>query len=593
MNEIQAINALNVHFIFYLEKGSSPNYSYQVRFCASSHQHSLYFRNTPSKSKLPVPATVYFMKISNSNYGIVVAGHGSRDIAGVQEFEAAISLLKKTQLQQVITHGFLEFAKPTIDTAIRQNIQRGSTRIVMIPAILFAASHGKNDMPIELLAMKQEFPQIEFQYGGAMELHPLLLKLFQERIVQAEAKSSQLIKRSETLLVVVGRGTTDPDINSNVNKLARMMEEGMGFAGSYVCYSGTATPLVAEGIEFAVGMGFKRLIVIPYFLFTGILVKRIYQATDAVSDRHPEVEILKAQYLGVHQHVTDVWMEKAQEGIEGRAVMNCSLCKYRVQIVGFEDEVGTEQRAHHLHVRGMHKPHHHPHPHAATDSPLHCHERKERKKPELYHPHPLEVESFKIIERGLDWSKFPHWHHPILQRLVYTSGDFSIVDDVNISVNAIDVGVQALISGSIVITDVSMVQSGLKRNLLSQLAIEVFCGVHEEETRLLSEAKGITRSAAGIRRAAEKWGDNVIVAIGDAPTAVMEAVRLVKEQHWRPLLIIGLPVGFIGTRECKAELIQCQLVPHISNTSNRGGSPWAATVMNALLIQAVNRLALA
>ena len=528
---------------------------------------------------------------SNSSYGIVVAGHGSRDIAGVKEFEEAISLLKKKQPQRVVTHGFLEFAAPTIDTAIRKNIQLGSTRIVMVPAILFPASHGKNDMPIELLAMKREFQHIEFQYGGAMELHPLLLKLFQERIVQAEAHSCRLFKRSETLLVVVGRGTTDPDINSNVNKLARMVEEGMGFGGSFVCYSGTAHPLVAEGIEFAVGMGFKRMIVVPFFLFTGILVNRIYQAADAVRERHPEIEILKAKYLGVHQHVTDVWLEKAQEGIEGKAVMNCSLCKYRVQIVGFEDEVGKEQRAHHLHVRGKHETHFHPHSHSTTAPPVHSHGEAERTIPELYQPHPLESESFKIIEQGRDWSGVPRLHLPILQRLVYTSGDFSVTDDVIISENAIDVGVQALISGCRVITDVSMVQSGLKRKLLSQLAIEVFCGVHEEETRLLSQAKGITRSAAGIRRAWMQLGNNVIVAIGDAPTAVMEAVRLVKMQNWNPHLVIGLPVGFIEARECKAELARCKSVAHITNTSNRGGSPWAAATMNALMIQAVNRLA--
>ena len=115
--------------------------------------------------------------------------------------------------------------------------------------------------------------------------------------------------------------------------------------------------------------------------------------------------------------------------------------------------------------------------------------------------------------------------------------------------------------------------------------------MHEEETRLLSQAKGITRSAAGIRRAWMQLGNNVIVAIGDAPTAVMETVRLVKMQNWKPHLVIGLPVGFIEARECKAELVQCKSVAHITNTSNRGGSPWAAATMNALMIQAVNRLA--
>lgn len=532
---------------------------------------------------------------SPNPYGIVIAGHGSRDKDGIQEFEAAMSLFKQKYPQHPITHGFLEFSSPTIDFAIRENVQKGAQRIVMVPAILFAASHGKNDMPIELLTTKQEFPDIEFQYGSAMELHPLLLKLFQERIIQAEAGSPHTIKRAESLLVVVGRGTTDSDTNSNVSKLARMMEEGMGFGGSYVCYSGTAEPLVKEGLEFAANLGFKRLVVVPYFLFTGILVKRIYQAAEAVSQNHPHVEILKAHYLGAHPYITEVWMEKAAEGIEGKAVMNCTLCKYRTQIVGFETEVGTAQEAHHLHVRGLEEAHshshstgHHHHSHSAGHH--HSHEQPaERPTPQPYVPHPIEAESFNIIEQGFDWSQIPPAHRPVIQRLVHTSGDFSIIEEVLISENAIAQGMEALTAQTQILTDVTMVKSGLKRNLLHQLGLAVVCEVHEEETRLLAEAAGITRSAAGIRLAWEKLGDDAIVAIGDAPTAVKETLRLVKENNWSPRLIIGLPVGFVGTRECKEQLRHCQ-VPHITNIGHRGGSPWAAATLNALMIQAVNRL---
>ena len=534
----------------------------------------------------------------NNNFGIVIAGHGSRDKDGIEEFEAALSLLKQKYPQHPITHGFLEFSSPTIDFAIRENVQKGSKRVVMVPAILFAASHGKNDMPIELLTTKQEFPDIEFQYGTAMELHPLLLKVFQERIIQAEARSPQTIKRAESLLVVVGRGTTDSDTNSNVSKLARMMEEGMGFGGSYVCYSGTAEPLVKDGIAFAAQMGFQRLVVIPYFLFTGVLVKRIYQAADAVSKLHPQVEILKAHYLGIHPNIPEVWMEKAAEGIEGKAVMNCTLCKYRTQIVGFEKEVGTPQEAHHLHVRGLEEVHSHTHHHSAghhhphhSGGHSHSHEAPTvRPTPQIYVPHPIEAESFKIIEQGFDWGKIPPAHRPLLQRLVHTSGDFSIIEDILISEKAVEQGCKALIAQNKILTDVTMVKSGLKRPLLHQLGLDVVCAVHEEETRLLAEASGITRSAAGIRLGWEKLGDAVIVAIGDAPTALKETLRLVQEKNWNPRLIIGLPVGFVGTRECKDQLRQCQTVPFITNSGHRGGSPWAAAAINALMIQAVNRL---
>jgi precorrin-8X/cobalt-precorrin-8 methylmutase len=205
--------------------------------------------------------------------------------------------------------------------------------------------------------------------------------------------------------------------------------------------------------------------------------------------------------------------------------------------------------------------------------------------------HPIEAESFRIIESGRDWSMFPDAVRDVLQRLVHTSGDIGVVDEVSISQGAVEAGINALSQYSRVVTDVTMVQSGLRRTLLRQLSIETICFVHDEETRLLAEATGLTRSAAGIRRAWMQFGNDVVLAIGDAPTAVEEAVRLVNEQQWRPHLVIGLPVGFVGTRECKENLRRCLRVPRITNSGTRGGSPWAAAVVNAMLIRVANQLA--
>ena len=544
------------------------------------------------------------------DFGLVIAGHGSRDADGTREFEEALMLLKQRQPDRVITHGFLEFATPTIDEALRKNARMGSRKIVMVPGILFAASHGKNDMPVELLSVKPEFPEIEFHYGGPMGIHPLLLELFQERIISAEAQSAQMIPRHESLLVVVGRGTTDPDVNSNVNKLARMVEEGMGFGSSYVCYSGTAKPLVADGIARAAQMGYRRVVVIPYFLFTGILIKRIYSAIDKIQPKFPDVEVLKAGYLGVHHHVTDVWVEKAREALVGINSSNCSLCKYRTQIVGYEGEVGKVQEAHHHHVRGIlgdtHTHHHgteaansHSHPHmhdhtadvGHTLEHSHAHEHKSAVKfSSAYVPHPIEVESFQLIEANYDWSAYSSGVKAILQRLVHTSGDFGIVEDVFLSPTAIQQGVKALLDGAIIVTDVTMAQSGLKRSLLSSLELTTSCLVHDPETHLLAEASGLTRSAAGIRRAfLQHQNDQIILTIGDAPTAIRETLRLIQQEQWQPRLVIGLPVGFVGTRESKQELQECQLVPRITNRGTRGGSNWAAAVVNALMIQAWNQ----
>jgi precorrin-8X/cobalt-precorrin-8 methylmutase len=105
---------------------------------------------------------------------------------------------------------------------------------------------------------------------------------------------------------------------------------------------------------------------------------------------------------------------------------------------------------------------------------------------------------------------------------------------------------------------------------------------------LLAQAAGLTRSAAGIRRSWTLFGNDLIVVIGDAPTAVDEAVRLITLHQWRPYLVIGLPVGFVGTVESKERLRYCLRVPRITNRGTRGGSPWAAAVMNALMIHFAN-----
>jgi len=524
-----------------------------------------------------------------ADYSIVVAAHGSRDPAAIAEVDSLIGLMRSAAPGQNIAHGFLEFAVPTIDEAVQAIVASGATRVVMLPALLLAATHAKNDMPGELALLKRRFPGVEFHFGAPTDLHPLLLRLAQQRIVEAETHSAQPIKRSETCLVVVGRGTTDPDANSEVSKLARMLEEGMGFGSSYVCYAGTTEPSVSEGLRKAARLSDQRLIIFPYFLFDGVLVKRIYAAADDLQARYPGLEVLKAAYLGPHPDVAKVFLERAREGIEGRASMNCSLCKYRVQIVGFENQVGTPQQPHHMKVRGLL---------GATEKGTVAKTAPASELPERrgerflpYEPHPIEAESFKIIAAGRDWSGMPQGQRRVAQRLVHTSGDFNVVDDLFFSAGAVETGVRALLRCRRVVTDVTMVSSGLKRALLRQLEIDVWCGVHDRETHLLSASAGITRSAAGIRRAWEKWGNDVVVAIGDAPTAIVEATRLIREAGWRPQLVVGLPVGFVGTRESKDELRRCLQVPRITNSGTRGGSPWAASVINAMMINAVDYLA--
>jgi sirohydrochlorin cobaltochelatase len=157
----------------------------------------------------------------------------------------------------------------------------------------------------------------------------------------------------QTLLVVVGRGSSDPDANSNVAKVTRLLVEGFGFAWGETVYSGVTFPLVEPGLRHVVKLGYRRIVVFPYFLFSGVLVSRIVQHSQRVADDHPEVQILQASYLGDHPEVLATFRERVEDVLRGDTDMNCSLCKYRAQVLGFETEVGAPQHSHHHHVEGL------------------------------------------------------------------------------------------------------------------------------------------------------------------------------------------------------------------------------------------------
>lgn len=310
---------------------------------------------------------------------VLICGHGSRDVDAIAEFEALAKHLREHLNGRATSHAFLEFARPIIRDGLDALKAQGATRILAQPAMLFAAGHVKNDLPWEINSYAAENPDIRIAYGRDLAVDLRLLAAARARIEEAEARFRPGVARQDTLLLVVGRGTNDPDANSNISKIARMLEEGMGFGWSAVAYSGVAHPRVDAALNRAVRLGFPRVIVFPYFLFTGVLVKRIYSQADEVAAAHPAIEIVKAQYLNDHPLVVEAFLERIAEIDGGTPVMNCQMCKYRTQIVGYEGDVGAPQAGHHLHVRGIgtdadHHHHHHEHGHDHHHGDHHDHD---------------------------------------------------------------------------------------------------------------------------------------------------------------------------------------------------------------------------
>src|SRR5215831_20489359 len=235
---------------------------------------------------------------------VLLCGHGSRDPEAIEEFELAAAALRPRLTGFDFATGYLEFARPTIRDGLASLAARGARRILAIPGMLFAASHVKNDLPWEMNSFIAENPVVDVRLARDLGIDPKLLQAAADRIAAA---ADTRIPRAETLLVVVGRGTTDPDANSNITKLARMLWEGMGFGWAEAAFSGVAYPRVDAALTRAAGLGFRRIIVFPYFLFTGVLVKRIRAQTDSIAALFLEIEFVNAFYLRDHEGVLEAF----------------------------------------------------------------------------------------------------------------------------------------------------------------------------------------------------------------------------------------------------------------------------------------------
>ena len=307
------------------------------------------------------------MMETNSSTAIMICGHGSHDDGAVEEFDKLANHMRERLPQYNVESGFLEFATPVIRTGLKKLIERGAKKIICVPGMLSAAGHVENDLPSEINNFAALHPDIEFIFGRNLAIDPQLLKAARDRIEECEATAATKVDRKETLLMVVGRGTNDSDANSNVHKVARMLWEGMGFGWAEVSYSGVAYPLVDEGMKHAMKLGYKRVIVFPYFLFTGILVRRIYAWADEAAAANPDVEVLNASHLNDHTQLLDCFVDRIEEALDGSNAMNCLLCKYREQVIRYEGDVGTAQVGHHQHVSATgtdgHGAHDHDNPH--------------------------------------------------------------------------------------------------------------------------------------------------------------------------------------------------------------------------------------
>lgn len=207
-------------------------------------------------------------------------------------------------------------------------------------------------------------------------------------------------------------------------------------------------------------------------------------------------------------------------------------------------------------------------------------------KIELQRVAPAEIEqrSMEIITAEMGQTDFSQQQLPIVKRCIHTSADFDYVKNLKFTPNAVEAGLAAIRSGCTIVTDTQMARSGVNKKVLGKFGGQAVCFMSDEDVAAEAKARGETRATVSMERAAALEGP-VILAIGNAPTALVRACELMEAGRFSPALVIGVPVGFVNVVESK-ELLAAMPGEHIVAMGRKGGSNIAATICNALLYMA-------
>ncbi len=283
---------------------------------------------------------------------LLLAAHGTTDQAGVDAFAALAGRVGKLAAADGtrVAGGFIELSAPALRAAVSLLTSTSPASLVAVPLMLSAAGHAKGDIPAALARERTRHPGLTWTYGRPLGPHPRLVELLARR-VDAEGANRPAV-------LVVGRGSTDPDANADVVKTARLLWEGRDYPLAETAFVSLARPGVAEGLERCRLLGARRIVVARYFLFPGVLPDRVAEQAAGYAAAHPELDIACAGVLGDCDEIAALVYERYHEALSGDIRMNCDMCVYRIAMPGFEHRVGEPQ-------------HPHDHPHDSARSPVH------------------------------------------------------------------------------------------------------------------------------------------------------------------------------------------------------------------------------
>jgi len=301
----------------------------------------------------------------NEMKAILLVGHGSRDFEGNEQVRQMIKQLKpQLDPSLLIETCFLEFERPTIEQGILACVEKGASSIAIIPLMLLAAGHSKFHIPAAIDEGKLKFPHINFSYGRPIGIHKEAIEICKERL--EEIGENEQGENCETAILLLGRGGSDPDANSDLYKIARLLWEKLNYSLVEPAYMGVTGPLIEEGIARCIKLGAKKIVILPYFLFTGILIKRLETSLREFKLNHPDIEFKLADYFGYHKRLQTIVMERIAEVVQGDVKMNCDMCQYRIAAMEHIDHHHHHDDHDHHHLHHDDHDHQHKHDHSVV-----------------------------------------------------------------------------------------------------------------------------------------------------------------------------------------------------------------------------------
>ena len=278
--------------------------------------------------------------------GLLLVGHGSRSDAGAAEMQALAGLVAAALPEVIVDVGFLEMTDPPAGRGVDRLAAAGCGRVVVLPLVLLGAGHAKSDVPALVLEARQRHPDLHVHFGSPLGISHDLVGLLGGALATAGGSGLPLL--------LIARGTSDPDANGDAHKVARLLGEWVGAPFVHTAFTGVTAPNVADGLAVFDRLGYRRMAVAFWFLCTGVLVERA-RADIAGFSAATGIEVVDAGYLGPDPRVVPPILERYDEAVRGIPAVNCDLCAYRAPWPGREGRQGQAIGVGHSHLAVEHR----------------------------------------------------------------------------------------------------------------------------------------------------------------------------------------------------------------------------------------------